>query len=187
MVNKAIEGMVIEKCGKMTWQKILMAAGMEDEIFISNQAYPDELTYNLVASASKTMGEPVEKVLEDFGNYWVMGVARIEYADLMTRHGLGFGEFLDHLPNFHSRLEMIFPNFKPPTFRVRERASHSLKLQYATHREGLSQFVVGILYGLGEFYHTKVTISRTCRREDNGEYDEYLVEWEPPNCGYDDR
>lgn len=179
MVNKAIEGMVIEKCGKATWQKILRAAGMEDEIFISNQSYPDELTYNLVAIASKTMGEPVEKVLENFGNYWVMRVAKVEYEDLMTRQGLGFGEFLDHLPNFHSRLEMIFPNFKPPTFRIHERASNCLKLHYVTHREGLSHFVMGILYGLGEFYHTRVSISHTSKREDNGEYDEFLVEWEP--------
>lgn len=169
--------MVIEEFGPETWDTIREKAGMEDEIFISNQGYPDEVTYTLVTVASEVLDEPVDTILEQFGIYWVMKVAKVEYGELMTSHGIGLGEFLDHLPNFHSRLEMIFPNFNPPRFKVAKRQDSSLELYYYTHREGLARFVVGIIRGLGQLYETEVSVDHIVSRADTGDHDVYSISW----------
>jgi hypothetical protein len=178
MVNKAIEGMVVEEAGGAIWRTILDQAGLADEIFISNEAYPDEVTYRLVTVSSEVLNRSMNDILEDFGIYWVMKVARVEYGDLMSLQGMGIGEFLDHLPNFHSRLEMIFPNFKPPRFEVSGRQPGSLILHYHTHREGLAPFVVGIIKGLGQFYETAVTVEHIHDRGSTDDHDQFRISWQ---------
>ena len=49
MVNKALEEMIRSRYGDSAWEAVRCEAKVAIEVFISNDAYPDELTYNLVA------------------------------------------------------------------------------------------------------------------------------------------
>ena len=65
MVNKAVEDMVTTRFGEDTWEKIRTRAGIDVEVFISNEAYPDDVTYRLVGAASEELNLKPEEVLEE--------------------------------------------------------------------------------------------------------------------------
>ena len=41
MVNKALHNMVLEAHGEQIWEQIRTRAGVDIEVFISNEGYPD--------------------------------------------------------------------------------------------------------------------------------------------------
>ncbi len=177
MVNKAVEGMVRMHHGNETWERIKERSGVDEEVFISNQAYPDDLTYQLVAAASAELGAPAEQILEAFGMHWVKYTAMEGYGALMDAGGSNLREFLLNLPNFHSRVVMIYPKLQPPRFTCTDAGETALHLHYYTHREGLAPFVVGLMRGLGEHFKTPVTIQQIERRTDGADHDVFLVDW----------
>jgi len=180
MVNKAIEDMVRNGHGEDTWDRIRDAAGLDIDVFISNDSYPDDLTYRLVDAASRVLGAPADEILKAFGEHWVLHTAQDGYGSLMAAGGGSLPEFLLNLPNFHTRVQMIFPNLQPPTFECGELTERSLLLHYRTHRPGLANFVIGLLQGLGKRFGTPVRVTRLDRREDGASHDTFRVEWTPP-------
>ena len=53
LVNKAVRGLVTQVAGEDAWARIRQDAGVEDDDFISLEAYDDDVTYRLVAAASR--------------------------------------------------------------------------------------------------------------------------------------
>jgi len=178
MVNQAIEDMVVTAHGEEAWQRIRREAGVDVEMFISNHGYPDAVTYDLVAAASKVLGAPSDEVLRGFGEHWVLHVATKGYGSLMDAGGSTLSSFLQNLPNFHTRVTMMLPNLVPPTFECTEVSDRALTLHYRTHRHGLAEFVTGLLMGLGKRFGTPVRVTRLQRREHGADHDTFRVEWE---------
>lgn len=177
MVNKAVEELITKDFGEDKWQAIKEKAGIEEEMFISNESYDDAITYRLVGAASEVLGLPADKVLHVFGEHFVLQTAVGGYGDLMDAGGKDLAEFLENLPNFHTRVAMIFPKLKPPRFEVSDRTDHSLKLHYHTHRAGLAPFVVGLLSGLAKRFDTEVKITQLTERDQGADHEEFLIEW----------
>ena len=177
MVNKAVEEMVCAHHGETVWEEIKAKAGVDVDVFMSNEAYPDDMTYRLVGAASAVLALPADAILEAFGRHWVLHTAREAYGGLMSAAGKSLPEFLDNLPNFHSRVAMIFPKLQPPRFRCTDVTGSSLKLHYHTHRPGLSSFVVGLMQGLGTMFATPVTVRLVESREEGADHDVFDVTW----------
>ncbi len=177
MVNKAVEEMVCMHHGEQVWEQIKARAGVDVDVFMSNEGYPDEITYRLVGAASEVLGAPADRILEAFGEHWVLHTARDAYGGLLTAAGKTLPEFLHNLPNFHSRVAMIFPKLQPPRFECTEVEAGSLTLHYYTHRPGLAPFVVGLMQGLGKMYSTPVTVRRVRSREEGADHDVFDVRW----------
>jgi hypothetical protein len=177
MVNKAIEDLVHTHYGEETWGLIKERADVDVDVFIGNDAYPDDVTYKLVTAASEVSGSPPEDILFAFGEHWVLKTARDEYGDLLQAGGKTLREFLINLPNFHARIMLIFPNLQPPTFSVSEVTDDSLRLHYMTHRGGLAAFVMGIVSGLGQFYGTPVKVTHEESKDKGAEHDVFLITW----------
>lgn len=177
MVNKAIEQMVVMHHGEDAWEKIKVKAGTSIEVFISNEPYPDELTYALVAAASESLQVPQEKLLHEFGEHWILHTAMESYGGLMRAAGRSIGEFLGNLPNFHARVSMIFPKLKPPHFECTEITEHSLNLHYHSERSGLQPFVIGLMDGLGKMFDTPVEVKQTQFKHQGYTHDVFSVTW----------
>ena len=177
MINRAIEEMVISGHGEAVWERIKERAGVDVEVFVSNEGYNDSLTYGLVGAASAELGVPAEKFLEAFGVHWVMQTARKGYGDLMTSSGTTFREFLVNLPNFHARLSMIFPHLQPPEFACSDVEEHSLRLHYHSHRAGLAPFVRGLIVGLGQLFDTAVEVTQATDKSSGADHDEFIIRW----------
>ena len=98
MVNRALESMVCKDYGEPTWEAIKQAAGVDIEIFVNNQSYNDDLTYQLVGAASKVLNLPPDTILEAFGVHWVLHTAAEGYGELLSAAGKTLPEFMLNLP-----------------------------------------------------------------------------------------
>ena len=67
LVNRALQQLVCARCGDDVWNEIRKRAGVEDEVFVRMDSYPDDITRNLLAAASVELDTPAEQLLEDFG------------------------------------------------------------------------------------------------------------------------
>jgi len=177
MVNRAVEDMVCLHHGEAIWEQMKARAGVEVEVFLSNEAYPDELTYRLIAAGSAVLGQPTEKILEAFGEHWVLHTAREGYGDLLRAAGKSLPEFLRNLPDFHRRVAMIFTGLQPPWFQTTDRTDGSLELHYFTQRHGFTPFVIGLLQGLAKMYETPVKVLLLESKAKGADHDVFRIEW----------
>lgn len=180
MVNKALQSLITQEYGEEAWESIKKAAGVDVHHFVSNDGYADEVTFDLVKAASKILHAESKDLLFAFGRHWVLNTAQQEYGQLMSSGGLDVRSFLLYLPNFHTRIKLIFPHLIPPDFTCTDVTESSLRLHYRSHRVGLASFVSGLLYGLGEFYNTPVRVQHEEVRGVSSDHDVFLVEWETP-------
>lgn len=178
LVNQAIEQLVCKDFGEETWQRIKEAAQVENEAFISNQSYPDSITYDLAIAASKTLEVPLDDVLRSLGKHWVLVTAPQGYGELMDMAGENLVDFLTYLPNFHTRVQLLFPKLKPPSFEIDNVQENQLHLHYFSERQGLQSFLVGLVEGLGIRFNTPATCKYLRGREEGEDHDIFLVEWQ---------
>lgn len=157
MINQAVHGMVLERYGKEAWTKIHSAANCP-ESFSPMEPYDDNITYALVAVASRELGVPAENILKAFGEYWVRNIANVQYAHIMKSSGVSFEDFLANLDHMHQRIRTAFPNYDPPSFRVKPIDATRLQVDYYSKRAGLLPFVEGLIQGLAENFSVSVQI-----------------------------
>ncbi len=175
LVNKAIEGLVCTHYDEETWEAIKEKAGVDVDVFISMDAYEDELSYKLVGAASEVLGVPAEKILETFGEYWVLYTAQEGYGAMLTMAGDNLPTFLQNLDNLHTRVGLYFPQLRPPSFRCTDITEDSLRLHYYSTRPGFAPMVIGLVKGLGKRFHEEVDITCTMRRDQGDDHDEFLI------------
>tara|TARA_R110002049_G_scaffold13192_1_gene57776 strand:+ start:808 stop:1362 length:555 start_codon:yes stop_codon:yes gene_type:complete len=177
LVNKAVEDLVVSNFGEDKWEAIKEKAGIEVDAFISNEGYPDEMTYQLVGAASEVLGMPADQILVAFGEHWVLKTAAESYGPMMKSGGATLKDFLINLPNFHTRVKMIYPNLQPPRFETSDVTETSLRLHYFTHRPGLSSFVIGLVQGLGKLYQSPATATQVASKDSGDDHDVFEVAW----------
>jgi len=177
MVNRAVEEMVNQTYGEETWEAIKAEAGVDVDVFVGSESYPDDVTYALVGAASRILNIPADDILVAFGEHWVLHTAHEGYGDLMAAGGHSLPEFLHNLPGFHARVSLIYPNLAPPIFRVTDETASSLHLHYYSHRPGLKPFVVGLVQGLGKMFETPVKVTVLSDRDSGADHEELLVLW----------
>jgi len=181
MVNKALEEMVIASDCEATWELVKQRAGVDIDVFVTNQGYSDDVTYKLVGATCEVLGKTSPEILRAFGKHWVLKTARDGYGNLMDAGGSNLVEFLNNLPNFHSRVSLIFPHLEPPRFACTDVTDSSLRLHYYSHRFGLADFVVGLLDGLGEQFRTPLAIEHEIIRGSDSDHDVFQVRWDRKN------
>jgi len=177
IVNKAIQGLVTENHGEEAWLRVKKVSGVDVDVFLSNEPYDDQITFQLAQAASEVLGVSLSQVLILFGEYWILKTGRQEYGSLMEAGGDNLKDFLINLPNFHSRVMLMFPNLIPPEFRVSEVKDRSMYIHYYSDREGLQDFVVGLLQGLGKMYDTEVSVTLLEGTHDGLDHDIFSVTW----------
>ena len=179
MVNRSMEDMVVAQHGEAVWEAIKSRAGVDVDVFISNDGYPDAVTYDLVGAASVELGLAPDVILRAFGTHWVMQTALTHYGDLMRAGGRTLRDFMLNLPMFHARVSLMYPDLRPPLFECTDVGDTSLHLHYHSTREGLDHFLIGILHGLGQMFQRDVTVDRIASRQDGDDHDVFLVGWSP--------
>ena len=97
LVNQAIRDLAVNLGGESMWADIKAGAGVDVEAFVGMQAYPDDVTYRLVASASEILGIPESDVLQAFGRHWILYTAKEGYGPLFEMMGRTLPDFLRHV------------------------------------------------------------------------------------------
>jgi hypothetical protein len=177
IVNKAIEDLVIANFGEEKWEAIKERSGVDIDFFISSEPYDDDVTFKLAVAVSEEMSMSVADVLVAFGEWWVIKTTTEKYPGLMDSGGDNLRDFLVNLPNFHNRVMLIYPKLTPPEFKVSEVAENSLHLHYFSKREGLKEFVRGLIQGLGKMFNTPLTIELLQSRDEGSSHEIYKINW----------
>ncbi|MCJ8211051.1 heme NO-binding domain-containing protein [Mucilaginibacter sp. RS28] len=176
-MNKAIEDLVISNFGREKWEAVKERSGVEVDFFIGNQPYADEVTYKLAQAVSDEMEMPQAEVLQAFGEWWVLKTGKEKYGGLMQAGGQNLKEFLINLPEFHNRIMLIYTRLTPPEFQVTDIEENSLHLHYFSKRQGLQEFVRGLISGLGKMYDCPVTIELIESRLAGHDHEVFKVNW----------
>jgi len=169
LVNKAVVDLVVSKFGQDTWDAIKKKAEVDIDVFVSMEGYPDDITYRLVGAASEVLKIPPEKVLEAFGEYWVLYTAKEGYGPMLDASGKSLREFLENLDALHARVALTMSELKPPRFRLVPVDDSTMMLEYHSTRQGLAPMVVGLLRGLSIRFDTPIDIAHA-RREGHDEF-----------------
>lgn len=177
IVNKAIQDLVIENFGEKKWDDILERSGIEEDFFISSEPYDDDITFKLAIAVSEEMNMTVGQVLVAFGEWWVVRTTTEKYGGLMKSGGTNLREFLMNLPLFHNRVMLIYPKLTPPEFKVSHISENSINLHYFSKREGLQEFVRGLIQGLGIMFNTPTTIDLLQTRDSGDSHEVFKVSW----------
>lgn len=177
IVNKAIQGLVTENFGLEKWNQIKTHSGITEDSFISNESYDDALTYKLAGSASHILGLSLREVLVAFGKYWILNTGHQHYGSLMLAGGKNLREFLVNLPNFHSRVMLVYPGITPPEFRIQIISEQELHIYYYSTRMGFTYFMEGLITGLAESFNEAVSIALIQAKKSNDEADIFKIIW----------
>ena len=177
IVNKAIEDLVVNKFGENVWESVKERSGVEVDYFISNEPYNDDITYKLAGACSEEMEIPVNDVLFAFGEWWILKTGKEKYGGLMEAGGHNLREFLVNLPIFHNRIMLIYPKLTPPEFKISHVEENSIHVHYFSKREGLQDFVKGLLSGLGKMYQTPTEIELIQSRDEGSDHEIFKVSW----------
>lgn len=148
MSNRAIQELITSEFGEPAWIRAKARAGV---------------------------GSSPDAVLERFGEYWVGYAARQGYRDLLRSRGESLFSFIARLDDLHSRLLLVFPRLRPPSFRAQRLDDECVRLDYISERDGLAPFVVGLIRGLATLFGEAVQIQRTARRDHGHPYEEFLL------------
>lgn len=156
IVNKSIEELVVQNFGQEKWEEIKIQSKINIEYFISNESYDDDVTFVLAQTIAENLDIPLSAVLKSFGEWWILHTGKNHYGYLLESGGENFKSFLLNLPAFHNRVMMMYPKLTPPEFQISDVDGNSVHLHYFSKRKGLTDFVYGLISGLGKFFSTEV-------------------------------
>jgi hypothetical protein len=177
IVNKAIQDLVITNFGTSIWEKVKITSGVDIEYFLSNEPYDDDITFKLAAAVAIEMKISVGDVLIAFGEWWILKTTKEKYGSMLQAGGENLRAFLVNLPTFHNRIMLMYPKLTPPEFKVSHLETTSLYVHYFSKRQGLQEFVRGLLQGLGKLYETPVEILLIQSRTEGSEGEIFKVSW----------
>ncbi len=177
IVNKAIQELITEKFGQEKWEQVKAKSGLEIDGFVSNHQYDDAVMFQLAEAASSVLSLSTDKILHDFGRHWVLQTGRQHYGPLMSAGGLNLRDFLINLPNFHSRVMLLYPDITPPEFKTNVISDTEIRLHYISIRTGLTSFARGFVQGLADTFQEKVTVNVLQAKEDNHPNDVFQILW----------
>ncbi|MCB1994886.1 MAG: heme NO-binding domain-containing protein [Rhodoferax sp.] len=176
LVNRAIEQLVVSTKGEPAWQRVCARAGVGADGFVAMCPYDDSMTYALVHAVSEELDMEPARVLEAFGEYWILYTADEGYGELMSSAGSDMRSFLANLDDMHGRVESIFPQMKLPRFRVDDLEGNALRVHYGSDRDGLAPMVTGLLRGLAKRFGQQVAVRHMIARGPTAREDVFVVE-----------
>jgi hypothetical protein len=172
VINKAIEGLVTDNYGEAVWQQMKLKSATKVANFIASEPYDDMETYQMAKVASE-----IQEVFFNFGERWITMAGIQYYALLMQAEGNDLGEFLVNLPAFHHRVMIMYPNISPPEFKIVVAGVRKVELHYYSTREGLTDFMNGLIAGMAKLYHENPIIQLKNARSNGLDHEEFIINW----------
>lgn len=175
LVNRALQQLVCARCGDAVWQEIRAHAGVQEEVFMRMDSYPDEVTHRLVAAASEVLETPAADLLKEFGRYWMKYTMVEGYGALLSDLGPTLHDALAALDGMHARVSLLYPALKPPMFRLTDVSGDAMSLHYHSERVGFAPMIVGLVEGLGERYGVAVEVRHVVAKGEHSDHDRFDI------------
>lgn len=175
LINKSIEELVVANFGEEKWEEIKEHSNVDIDFFLSSEQYDDSVTFSLAGSIAEVMNIDIKDVLILFGEWWIIDTTNKKYGTMIHSSGTNLKDFLTSLPNFHNRVMMMYPKITPPEFQVTDITEDSLHVHYYSKRDGLQEFVRGLLQGLSKLFKQETKIELIKSRNEGSDHEVFKV------------
>lgn len=166
LVNRSIQGFVTETSGPAVWQAVAAATPRGIEDYESLSDYPASETADLVRIASRVLGKPRERLLEDLGT-WLVTSPRVSVVRRLLRFGgTDYVEFLHSLDELPGRARMAVAGLDLPALELCEHAPFTYSLALGRGLPGIGHVLQGALQAMADDYGALAVIEMT--REGRG-------------------
>ena len=176
LVNRAIKDCILDGFGDEVWARVEKRSQTDASHYVSMTPYPDEVTLSIIGAACEELGTDAGTLLRTFGRFWVLNTANLEYGDLMALGGADLKTFLINLDQMHEQVAITFQNLRQPSFTLEETADQYL-LHYRSERDGLSEFVVGLLQGLSEHFQEPLNVEQVQSKAGGDDHDVFRLDF----------
>jgi hypothetical protein len=161
MIHKAARAYAADRFGPDFWLAFADRLGLGDADFILSESYADELTFRLIGGLAEAADAPLDAFLREFGRYWVSFAGSGAYANLMAMGGTALPGFIRNLNRMHAGLAVAMPGARMPRFEVVQETADGFSVAYASSRQGLEPFVLGLMEGLCAWFEVEGEVSQT--------------------------
>lgn len=175
IINRSIQQYIVEKHSEQKWLEIQAHAGINEDYFVAMKQYPDEQTVTLVKASAEILQISFDEMLEKIGFYWVGYNAKNEYKAYFEAAGNDMIGMLQNLNHMHDQVKMVLPELQPPKFEFEKLSDDHCHLHYRSHREGLSPMVIGLLYGLADWFSVSVEVSQIKFKAQGDDHDVFSI------------
>lgn len=175
MVNQAIEQMVRADYGATVWAAIRRRAGVTQEVFVTTELYPDEITASLLVAASDCTGVSGADLRHRLGEFWMFGATAENGLFAVT--GSDVGQFLSHLSRLRDRMSLLFPELNLPRLAVEDRTAGAVRIRCSKLEPAMIPFATGLLSGIGRRFNTPVVVTVDPAGGETGGPARIRVEW----------
>lgn len=122
------------RLGPASWPSLLAKAGLGSRLYMPIQAYPDQEAVDLVSTASTITGQPVDAILQDFGEFIVPDLLRM-YGSLVRKEWNTL-DILEHTEEtIHRVVRAQNPGADPPRLRCARVGEQEVLITYASPRK----------------------------------------------------
>jgi len=175
LIHISIRQFVEGRIGETAWESLARDIGVDESNFVTMQAYPDEVTLQLVAAGSEALALSQEEFLHDLGVHWVKHTAAEFYGPLLEFAGSDVASLLQNLNRMHDQVAISFSNLVQPSFELEPQGEGEFRLHYRSSRSGLSSFVTGLLAGLGDHFNESVSVRQVEAKLDGDDHDVFVM------------
>ena len=122
------------------------------------RSYPDANAEQLMAAASRELGQPMPDLLEDLGVYLASHESCSNVRRLLRFGGDSFFEFLYSLPELRERARFAVENLELPRLELRQHYAGSYSLSVVDGLPGWGHVIAGVLRAMADDYGALVML-----------------------------
>jgi hypothetical protein len=146
-----------ERLGTGEWERTLAAAGLSDRTYTPREPGSDEEFLALATSAANSTGEPVQLILESFGEFVAPDLLGGLYG-LLLEDGWDLFDFLEHTEgSIHTVVRARDPAAAPPRLRTVRSGPDEVLIFYDSPRR-MCSVAKGIVRGAARHFGERVEL-----------------------------
>ena len=158
LVNKAIEGFVVDTYGADAWRIIAQCANLDDPHFEAMMVYDTEITPRVIECASNALRADRADLLQNLGTYLVSQPSQQAVRRLLRFGGVDFVDFLYSLDDLNDRARLAVADLHLPQLELREHTANQYSLTVRSELDGFGHVLVGLLTAMADDYGALVML-----------------------------
>jgi hypothetical protein len=163
-ILKCLQEMVESRFGKDEWREVLTDAGFKGpQLFSLSADIDDGKAVAMFGSAARVLEVDAQRVMDEFGDYWVNDYAPRVYQTIYGRYKSA-REFLLAMDDVHVMVTQAVKDSRPPRFEFETQGEKTLLVTYKSKRN-LIDLYIGLVRGVGRRFDTELDIVKLSARQ----------------------
>lgn len=166
MINRALQGFIIETYGNDVWAEVRTSADLRVDEFEAMLHYEDALTVSCFQAVAAAMHQNEVSVLEDLGTFLITHPPLDPLRRLLRFGGSSFTEFVQSLDELADRGRMAIPDIDLPEITVQQLDGTLYEVRAKWRLPGVGAILLGALRAMADDYGALAFLSFERREGD---------------------